>query len=86
MTGPVSRVTAAVVSPLRAFLHADSAGGVVLVVAAEAAPVWANSPAADGYGPFWWNSSRLGRPSRAAARSAPTLASTTTAAEARSAR
>ena len=31
VTGPVSRVAAAVVSPLRAFLHAESAGGIVLV-------------------------------------------------------
>jgi Na+:H+ antiporter, NhaA family len=60
VTGPVSRVAAAVVSPLRAFLHAESAGGVVLVVAAVAALVWANSPAADGYGQFWHQTISVG--------------------------
>ncbi len=59
-TGPMKRVTAAVVSPLRAFLHAESAGGVVLVVAAVAALVWANSPAADGYGQFWHQTLSVG--------------------------
>jgi NhaA family Na+:H+ antiporter len=38
---------------LRAFLHAESAGGLVLVLAAVTALVWANSPAADGYAQFW---------------------------------
>jgi NhaA family Na+:H+ antiporter len=53
MAGPVGRVTAAVVTPLRAFLHAESAGGVVLVVAAALALIWANGPAANGYTQFW---------------------------------
>jgi Na+:H+ antiporter, NhaA family len=53
MAGPVGRVTAAVLTALRAFLHAESAGGIVLVLAAVLALIWANSPAADGYGQFW---------------------------------
>jgi Na+:H+ antiporter, NhaA family len=51
--GPAKRVAAAVMTPLRAFLHAESAGGIVLVVAAVAALIWANSPAADSYAQFW---------------------------------
>jgi Na+:H+ antiporter, NhaA family len=53
MTSPIERAAAAVASPLRAFLHAESAGGIVLVAAAGTALVWANSPAADGYIQFW---------------------------------
>lgn len=49
----MKRVAAAVVAPWRAFLRAESAGGIVLVVAAVTALVWANSPAADGYSQFW---------------------------------
>lgn len=60
MAGPVKRVVTAVASPLRAFLHAESAGGIVLVVAAAAALVWANSPAADGYVQFWQQKITLG--------------------------
>ncbi|HEU5156610.1 MAG TPA: Na+/H+ antiporter NhaA [Streptosporangiaceae bacterium] len=60
MAGPVKRGTAAVVSPLRAFLHAESAGGIVLVVAAAVALVWANSPMADGYAQFWQRKITLG--------------------------
>lgn len=39
--------------PLRAFLHAEAAGGVVLAVAAVVALVWANSPASDSYANLW---------------------------------
>jgi Na+:H+ antiporter, NhaA family len=53
MASPIERAAAAVASPLRAFLHAESAGGIVLVAAAGTALVWANSPAADGYIQFW---------------------------------
>ncbi len=53
MTGPLTGVPARVVAPLRAFLHAESAGGIVLVAAAAAALVWANSPSAAGYAKFW---------------------------------
>ncbi len=60
VVGPVKRWGAAVASPLRAFLHAESAGGVVLLAAAAAALVWANSPAADGYARFWHQTLALG--------------------------
>ncbi len=60
MTDSVKRVAAAVTTPLRAFLHAESAGGIVLVVAAVAALVWANSPAADGYVQFWHQTVSVG--------------------------
>jgi len=56
----MARVTAAVVSPLRAFLHAENLGGIVLLVAAATALVWANSPAADGYAEFWHQQATLG--------------------------
>ena len=39
--------------PLRDFLHTESAGGALLVVAAVAALVWANSPWRHGYDSFW---------------------------------
>jgi Na+:H+ antiporter, NhaA family len=39
--------------PLREFLRAEAAGGIALAVAAVAALVWANSPAAGGYGALW---------------------------------
>jgi len=60
MTGPIKRMAAAVAPPLRAFLHTESAGGVVLVAAAAAALVWANSPAAGGYAQFWEQKIALG--------------------------
>ncbi|MBV9920124.1 MAG: Na+/H+ antiporter NhaA [Pseudonocardia sp.] len=53
MTSRVERVAVAVVTPIRAFLHAESAGGIVLVIAAVAALIWANSSLADGYVQFW---------------------------------
>jgi NhaA family Na+:H+ antiporter len=46
-------VATAAVSPLRAFLHAENAGGIVLLTAAAAALIWANSAAAAGYTQFW---------------------------------
>jgi NhaA family Na+:H+ antiporter len=39
--------------PVHAFLSAESAGGIVLMVAAVAALVWANSSWAHGYHSFW---------------------------------
>jgi NhaA family Na+:H+ antiporter len=60
VTDSVKRAAAAVTTPLRAFLHAESAGGIVLVVAAVAALVWANGPAADGYAQFWHQTISLG--------------------------
>lgn len=60
MTDQIQRVAASVVSPLRAFLHAESAGGIVLVAAAATALVLANSPAADGYAQFWQQTITVG--------------------------
>jgi Na+:H+ antiporter, NhaA family len=42
-----------VIAPLREFLHLESAGGVILVVAAVVALVWANSPWKDTYFDLW---------------------------------
>jgi Na+:H+ antiporter, NhaA family len=41
------------IAPLREFLQTESAGGVVLVVAALVALVWANSPWKDSYQDLW---------------------------------
>ena len=48
-TSPLLRV----LSPLRDFLHTEAAGGVLLVLAAIAALVWANSPWQQSYVDFW---------------------------------
>ncbi|HET9137957.1 Na+/H+ antiporter NhaA [Actinophytocola sp.] len=40
-------------TPLREFLRTESAGGIVLLVAAVAAIGWANSPAGDSYDALW---------------------------------
>lgn len=45
--------TKKVLDPLRDFLHAEAAGGVVLVIAAVGAVIWANSAFADTYISFW---------------------------------
>ena len=39
--------------PLRTFLHTESAGGIVLLVATVVALAWANSPLADSYESLW---------------------------------
>jgi NhaA family Na+:H+ antiporter len=46
--------------PLQAFLAAESAGGVLLIVAATTALAWANSPWGDGYRAFWHAEVSLG--------------------------
>jgi NhaA family Na+:H+ antiporter len=48
------------VDPLRRFLHDEAAGGVVLVIGAVAAVVWANSPLSASYGSFWGYELTLG--------------------------
>src|SRR3954471_19756789 len=40
-------------APIRSFLDAETGGALVLVVAAVAALVWANSPWPDSYESFW---------------------------------
>ena len=47
-------------SSLADFLHAESSGGVVLLVATVVALVLANSPLADAYDDFWHTDLRLG--------------------------
>jgi Na+:H+ antiporter, NhaA family len=42
-----------VIAPLREFLQTESAGGVILVVAALVALVWANSPWEESYHDLW---------------------------------
>jgi Na+:H+ antiporter, NhaA family len=42
-----------VFSALERFLHVEAVSGVVLLVAAASALIWANSPAADSYHHFW---------------------------------
>ncbi len=39
--------------PLRAFMHAEASGGIVLIIAALAALIWANSPWSDSYTSLW---------------------------------
>ncbi len=39
--------------PFEAFFKSEAAGGILLVVAALAALVWANSPAAESYFALW---------------------------------
>ena len=53
--------------PIRRFLHTESSGGVVLLIAAAAALAWANSPWSAAYEDFWHTeiSLRLGEFSRA---------------------
>ncbi len=58
---PLARKTRrAVVEPLQEFLRAESAGGVVLLVAALLALVWANSPASGAYQALWSTELSLG--------------------------
>ncbi|MDP9396406.1 MAG: Na+/H+ antiporter NhaA [Actinomycetota bacterium] len=53
MAGDDQRGGRRLLDPLRAFLHAEAAGGVVLAVAAGVALVWANSPLAGSYTSLW---------------------------------
>jgi NhaA family Na+:H+ antiporter len=46
--------------PLREFLQAEAAGGIVLAVTAVIALVWANSPAADSYAGLWGHQLTIG--------------------------
>lgn len=57
------RFPTAILGPLRSFLQTEAASGVLLVVAALAALVWANSPWRDSYERLWQGTSftvRLG--------------------------
>ncbi|HWD47156.1 MAG TPA: Na+/H+ antiporter NhaA [Actinomycetota bacterium] len=52
VTAP-ARAVRRVVDPLRDYLHAEAAGGLVLLVATAVALAWANSPLAAGYEGLW---------------------------------
>jgi NhaA family Na+:H+ antiporter len=47
-------------SALQDFLHDEAAGGIVLVVGAVVAVVWANSPVSESYADFWGQYLTLG--------------------------
>jgi NhaA family Na+:H+ antiporter len=49
-----------VVDPLKEFLHAEAAGGLVLLAATVAALGWANSPLANAYEALWGHELALG--------------------------
>jgi NhaA family Na+:H+ antiporter len=42
-----------VLTAIERFLHVEAVGGIVLLIAAAAALIWANSPAHDSYQHFW---------------------------------
>lgn len=50
---PAQTVAEKVFGTLERFLHVEAVSGVVLLVAAAAALIWANSPAGDSYHHFW---------------------------------
>jgi len=50
---PAQLVAERVFSALERFLHVEAVSGIVLLIAAAAALLWANSPAADSYHHFW---------------------------------
>ena len=47
---PVARVVG---RRVREFMHVETAGGIVLLLATAAALIWANSPASESYDSFW---------------------------------
>jgi NhaA family Na+:H+ antiporter len=49
-----------VLYPINEFMHAEASGGVVLIVCALAALVWANSPWADSYTALWGTKITIG--------------------------
>src|SRR4051812_39738702 len=51
--GPTGAPLRSLPAPLVEFLHLEAAGGIVLVVAAAVALLWANSPWQDSYVTFW---------------------------------
>jgi NhaA family Na+:H+ antiporter len=55
-TPPANRVRGA----LQDFLHDEAAGGIVLVIGAVAALVWANSPFSESYFDLWGQYLTLG--------------------------
>ena len=52
-SAPPARSIERVLSPLREFTHTSAAGGVLLMIAAAVALIWANSPFASSYTALW---------------------------------
>ncbi len=50
---PVQRVAEQIFGALERFMHVEAVSGIVLLVTAAAALIWANSPFADSYYHFW---------------------------------
>ena len=50
---PARRLAMAVARPIESFLHVEAASGIVLLVAAAVALVWANSPFGESYAQIW---------------------------------
>jgi NhaA family Na+:H+ antiporter len=46
--------------PITRFLHVEAAGGILLLGAAAAALIWANSPWADSYRDLWHTELTIG--------------------------
>lgn len=46
---PIEKIT----SPLQEFIHAETSGGIVLIICTVIALIWANSPFADSYHHLW---------------------------------
>lgn len=54
------QVTERALKTLESFLHIEAVSGIVLLVAAIAALIWANSSLAEGYQHFWHTPLSLG--------------------------
>lgn len=54
------RVAERMRAPVESFLHMETAGGIVLLLAAAGALIWANSPGGESYHHFWETTIHLG--------------------------
>lgn len=57
---PARRLAMAVARPIESFLHVEAASGIVLLMAAAAALLWANSPFGESYARLWHTPVSLG--------------------------
>jgi len=57
---PALRVAQAMRRPIERFLHIEAASGILLIIAAAAALIWANSPWANSYDSLWHTPLRIG--------------------------
>ena len=57
---PALRVAQAMRRPIERFLHIEAASGILLIIAATTALVWANSPWAHSYEALWYTPFRIG--------------------------